>query len=301
VLSFHKVQLANPAAAALLQLCSFLAPDRIPLELLRDCATYWPASLQQAAADPLLFQQLIADLLKFSLVKRLVEEQALSIHRLVQAVQRDQMEVETQRQWAERVVRAINVVFPDHPHDMAVWPQCLRYLDQAQACHALIEHYGLAFVEAASVLNRTGLYLGDHALYAQAELLYQRTLSIVEQQLGATHPDTASSLNNLAHLYEAQGRYSEAEPLYQRALAIRELQLGATHSDTATSLNNLAALFHVQGRYSEAEPLYQRALAVCEQQLGQEHPWTQTVRKNYSFLLRTMRHEAEAKQLEESS
>ena len=75
-------------------------------------------------------------------MKRLVEDHAFSIHRLVQAVQIDRMELEMQRQWAERVVRAVNDVFPD-PQDMATWPQCLRYLDQAQACHKLIEDYGL--------------------------------------------------------------------------------------------------------------------------------------------------------------
>src|SRR5690242_8262567 len=131
-LSFQKVQQANSAAAELLELCSFLAPDRIPEELLRDGAAHWPTHLQRAIANPVLFQQLIEDLLKFSLVKRLVEEHALSIHRLVQAVQMDTMELEMQRQWAESVVRAVNDVFPKDLQDTTVWPQCQRYLDQAQ-------------------------------------------------------------------------------------------------------------------------------------------------------------------------
>jgi hypothetical protein len=38
LLSFQKVQQANPAAAELLELCSFLAPDHIPEELIRDGA-----------------------------------------------------------------------------------------------------------------------------------------------------------------------------------------------------------------------------------------------------------------------
>ncbi len=297
LLSFQKVEQANPAAAELLHLCSFLAPDRIPLELLRDGAVHWPASLQQVVADPALFQQLIADLLKFSLVKRLVEEHALSIHRLVQAVQRDQMEPETQRQWAERAVQAINTVFPDNPKDVASWPQCLRYLDQAQTCYALIEHYGFAFVEAVSVLNRTGFYLYDHALYAIAEPLYQRALAICEQELGTSHPNTATSLDNLALLYIAQGKYVEAEPLLQRALAIYEQELGTSHPDTATSLNNLALLYDTQGKYVEAEPLYQRALAIREQQLGARHPDTAQSLNNLAALYREQGKYAEAEPL----
>jgi tetratricopeptide (TPR) repeat protein/nucleoside phosphorylase len=283
-LSFQELQHRSPAAVELLRLCAFLAPDRIPDELLKDGAASWPASLRQAVADPLTFNQLLEELLKFSLVKRLVEERAFSIHRLVQVVQQDRMEPEAQRQWAERVVRAVNKVFPGNPHDMADWPQCLLYLDQAQKCHALIEHYGLAFAEAASVLSRTGTYLEVHALYTLAEPLYRRALAIREQQFGPEHPETASSLNNLASLYDAQGKYTEAEPLYRRALAIREQRLGTTHADAAISLNNLALLYYVQGRYSEAEPLYRRALAICEQKWGATHPLTATSLDNLAML-----------------
>ena len=296
-LSFQKVQQANPAAAELLHLCAFLAPDRIPEELIKDGAAHWPSLLKQAATDRFEFNQMIEELLKFSLVKRLVGDRALSIHRLVQAVQMDAMEPQTQRQWAESAVRAVNDVFPKYSQDTAAWPQCLRYLDQVRACHALIEHYGLAFVEAASVTNRTGLYLYDHALYALAEPLLQRALLICEQQLGAEHPDTATSLNNLAALYHAQGRHSEAEPLLQRALSIREQQLGAEHPDTANSLNSLALLYHAQGRYSEAEPLYQRALAIYEQQLGATHPDTAACLNNLAELSRVQGRYSEAEPL----
>ena len=97
----------------------------------------------------------------------------------------------------------------------------------------------------------------------------ERALAIREQQLGATHPDTATSLNNLAALYQSQGKYAEAEPLYQRALAIREQQLGPSHPDTATSLNNLAVLYTSAGQVC-AKPSHciMRALAIREQQFG---------------------------------
>lgn len=158
-LSLQKVRQANPAAAELLRLCAFLAPDKIPEELIRDGAKYWNATLKQAATDLFAFNQMIAELLKFSLVKRLVETQTLSIHRLVQAVQMDMIEPQMQREWAERVVRAVNAVFPKDPTDLAVWPQCLRYLDQVQRCHTFIEQYTLPLIEAANLLYRTGLYL----------------------------------------------------------------------------------------------------------------------------------------------
>ena len=272
LLSFQKIQQANPAAAELLQLCAFLAPDRIPEELLTEGATYWPPLLQKAAADLSAFQEMIAELLKFSLVKRLAEDHVLSIHRLVQVVQRDRMEQETQRQWAERAIRATNAVFPDDPDEMAAASQCLLYLDQAKVCSDLTEQYMLPLIEGADLLSRTGLYLYEHALYTIAEPLYQRALQIREQVLGIEHSDVANSLNGLANLYFQQGKYAEAENFYQRALRIWEQEVGKEHPDVADILYNLALVYSDQGKYEQAEPLYQRALWTWEQAFGTEHP-----------------------------
>jgi tetratricopeptide (TPR) repeat protein/nucleoside phosphorylase len=296
-LSFQKVEQTNPAAAELLRLCAFLAPDKIPEELIRDSSAQWDSPLRQAVADLFSFNQMIVELLKFSLIKRLAEDHVLSIHRLVQAVQMDMMEPAVQRQWAERVVRAVNDVFPDNPHDIATWPQCLRYLDQVQACNTLIAQYVLPLIEAANLLNRTGFYLAQHALYAIAEPLLKRALLIREQQLGAEHPATALSLSDLGALYQDQRKYTEAEPLLKRALLIREQQLGAEHPATAQSLNTLAALYQDQGKYTEAEPLLKRALMTHKQQLGTERPSTAQSLHNLAMLYKAQGKYTEAEPL----
>jgi tetratricopeptide (TPR) repeat protein/transposase-like protein/transcriptional regulator with XRE-family HTH domain len=270
-LSFAQVERTNPAAAELLQLCALLAPDRIPEELLAQGAAFWPTALQQAVADPLTFNQMLETLLAFSLVKRFAEDRLLSIHRLVQAVQLERMDVETQHAWRERMVRAIQAVFPVDPTDVAAWPQCLRYLDQVEACTALIQQHQLLLPEAAELFDCAGTYFLEHAMYPQAESLYQRALTIREQLMGETHPDTATSLHHLALLQRANGNYTQAEPLFQRALAIREQQLGPLHLDTAESLYGLARLYESHRAFVKAEPLFQRALAIREQQLGPFH------------------------------
>ena len=68
-------------------------------------------------------------------------------------------------------------------------------------------------------LNNLALLYDTQGRYAEAEALYQRSLTIREKALGPEHPDVAGSLNNLAELYRAQGHYAEAEPLHQRSLA----------------------------------------------------------------------------------
>lgn len=69
-LSFQRVEEANPAAADLLRLCAFLAPDAIPETLLFGKASVLPATLQPQAADPLAANATLAVLQRYSLVTR---------------------------------------------------------------------------------------------------------------------------------------------------------------------------------------------------------------------------------------
>jgi tetratricopeptide (TPR) repeat protein len=271
-LSFQQVEQVHPAAAELLRLCAHLSPDHIPEEVLTEAAPQWPSVLQEAVADPFTFNELLEALLAFSLVKRQAQEHLLSIHRLVQTVQLDRMAREEQHTWAERVVRAVHTLFPADPqNEITTWPQCLRYLEQVQACDQLIQAHDLHLIEAAELLNRAGTYLSEHASYSLAEPLFQRALAIGEQQRESEPLQVAASLNKLGRLYVEQGRYDQAEPLWLRALSIREEALGPQHPQVAASLNNLGILSDEQGRYEQAERYYQRALHIREQALGPHH------------------------------
>ncbi len=285
-LSFEKAERANPAAAELLQLCAFLAPDAIPEEIITQGATALGPLLQQVATDPFALDGVFAILRSYSLLRRNPDNKTVTIHRLVQAVIKDQMDTPMQRQWAERCVQAINCAFPDVA--FAHWPQCQRLISQVHACFTLIEKQNLASPEAARLLNQAGWYLRERALFAQAELLTQRALIISEQVLGPNHLDTATTLNNLALLAFSQARYPQAEPLYQRALTIRKRVLGPEHPDVSAILDNLATLYFYQGRSTEAEPLYQLALAINERELGPDHPNTATTLHNMALFFRSL-------------
>jgi tetratricopeptide (TPR) repeat protein len=281
-LSFQNVEQANPAAAELLRFCAFLAPDAIPEELFPKSAAKLGPLLEQIVSDLSSLNTAIRELFKYSLVYRDPEAKALSIHRLVQQVLKDQMDEETQRQWAERAVRAVNNVFPNPEYTN--WNTCRQYLLQAQVCIALIEQYDLLFTEAANLLIKMGQYLLQRGEYEQVESLQQRALAIREQVLGPEHEDTSVSLNELAVLYYKQGKYELAEPLYRRSLTICEKVYGSEHQQTSIRLNNLALLYNDQGKYEQAEPLYQRALAISEKALGPDHPTVAIRLNNLAFL-----------------
>jgi tetratricopeptide (TPR) repeat protein len=269
-LAFQKVAASSPAAADLIRVCAYLAPDAIPEEIFTEGTAELGENLSGVAANSFEFAQALKEAGRFSLIDRNPQKKMLDIHRLVQAVVSDGQDEAEQRRWAERAVRAAARAFPSP--EFPNWTQCERLLPHVQACAALIEEWDFAFQEAARLLTTAGYYLDGRARYGEAEPLYQRARAIYEKALGPEHPELATSLNNLAALYHAQGKYGEAEPLYQRARAIWEKALGPEHPNVATSLNNLALLYHARGKYEEAEPLFQRARAVREKALGPEHP-----------------------------
>lgn len=77
----------------------------------------------------------------------------------------------------------------------------------------------------------------EQGKFAEAEVLYKKTVTIKENLLGSMHPELALTLNDFAVLYARQDRFPEAENLYRRALQIRKTVLGENHPDYAQSLS----------------------------------------------------------------
>jgi tetratricopeptide (TPR) repeat protein len=294
-LSFENIEKASPPAAELLRFCAFLHPDGIPEEVFSEGAAELGPVLVPVGSDAFSLNSAISEILKYSLLRRDPNASTLEIHRLVQSALKQGMDETTQRLWAERAVRAVNLAFPEV--EFSTWAVCERLLPQAHACAELINQWVFEFPEVAGLLNRAGGYLSERGRYTDTAPLYQRALAIREKALGSEHPDVATSLSNVAALYNTHGQYAKAAPLYQRALTIQEKALGPQHPDVATSLHNLAVLYKTQGQYATAEPLLERALAIREKALGPEHPDVATSLHNLAVLYHNQTQYAKAEPL----
>lgn len=238
-LSVQKAYERHPLARDILNFCTFLQPDTIPEKLFHADGGF--------PFGTTLFHDGMAALLRYSLIKRHMQENVLSMHRLAQAVLQDTLAQEEKCLWIQRATRAVNVSFPD-PEFGGTWPQ-----QEWTACEQLV-HHGVQIVpfietaqitspEAGALLHKTALYLWNRKDFTEVESLYQRALQITQQLFGLEHPDVAASLNGLANLYYEQGRYAEAEQFYQQSLQMRECLLGLEHPDLVSSLNGLAKLY----------------------------------------------------------
>ncbi len=291
--NFDDVEAESPAAADILRISAFFAPDDIPLELIEKGATEISESVAAAMRTALTVNDVLEPLMRYSLIHLNEANATYGVHRLLQAIMQDAMTEPERRNWAEKAVKAVDGAFPD-VSDFYQWGACERFLPHGTHLAGVMDEFGLETAEAATVLNDCGHFLKERARYGAALPLLKRALAIREKALGSEHPDTAGSLNNLAELYSEQGEYGKAEPLYERALAITEKALGVEHPDMAASLNNLAALYYARGEYGKALPLFERALAIWEKALGGEHPLTATSLNNLAELYQAQREYAKA-------
>lgn len=109
-INLESIETKTPAAGDLLNLCAFLAPDDIPLDVLIAGEKHLPERLATAFADPLALDEMLEELRRYSLMER--SDNSLSLHRLVQAVVRDRLPVESQQTWCASAVQVINAAYP---------------------------------------------------------------------------------------------------------------------------------------------------------------------------------------------
>jgi len=225
-------------------LLGLLAPAPFPLELVQ-------AILE---LDEQIVWQALGSLVNLSLLRRPKQSYEVShplIHRFVteylssQAHATSSLSPETITRWRELLLDTLTTHFEQsNSYDGAALTLWYPHVLPLVSADHLTDQQRLT---AARLFNLVGFDTLTQGKYAEAEPLYQRALTICEQQLGANHPDTALSLNNLAKLYSVQGKYAEAEPLYQRALEIYELQFGQEHPLTQKVRRNYGRLLRTLG------------------------------------------------------
>ncbi|HET9920290.1 MAG TPA: TIR domain-containing protein [Ktedonobacteraceae bacterium] len=200
LLSFEKVERANPAAAELLYLCAFLQPDAIPEEIIIEGASMLGPILQPVAASPIKLKKAIAELLKYSLVRRDSKAKTLSIHRLVQLVIKDSIDERQQRLWAKRAIKAVE-----------------------RACNFREETLGSQHSDVAQSLSVLAYVYQAQGKYVEAESCYQRALAIYEDASASESPYLAGTLKNYADLLIKMKRSGEAAKLSERASEIEAM------------------------------------------------------------------------------
>ena len=273
--AFEDVQRTAPRAAGLLRLLAFCAPEEIPLRLLlqprpglagrfgEEVATV----LEPLLENPLAAGDAIAALRRYSLITPAADG-SVSVHRLVQAVTRDQMPAELASEWQRAAAALIDDAIPNDSNPPEAWP----------VCAALLPHAEMALADDSGGMGRIATYLGSSGSYAAARDVLQRVVDAREQVLGPEHPQTLTARANFAYWTGEAGDPAAARDLFARLAPVRERVSGIEHRDTLSARGNLARWTGEAGNPSAARDMFAELVPVFERVYGTDHPDTLTTR-----------------------
>ncbi|MBM3188673.1 MAG: tetratricopeptide repeat protein [Chloroflexi bacterium] len=279
--AMERAEAENPVAADLLRLCAYLAPEGIPLALLREGRKQVPEPLREALGDELALSAALRPLLGLSLADRAGD--TLTVHRLVGAVTRDRLPEEGRTRWATAAVELVDAACPGGNiyDDPDVWPTCDALLPQALAATAHAESLAVAPIATQHVLTVLGVYQQTRAQFREARRLFERAIPIAQATYGDEHPEVATVISNLGSVLRHLGELAEARRCFERVLEI----LNPDHPNYAGALNNMGLVLLDLGQVAEAGRRFERALPIFEKAIGENHPTIATLVKDLGLVL----------------
>lgn len=270
---------SDPAAVQLLAMCSVLAAENIPVDVMTRSPALMPDELAAAIRDEVNFEDAIRQLRRYSLMVR--EGHTVQVHCLVQAVVMDSLSVEEADVWRERAAAALQAAAPDGLESRERWPRWdvlvphIREIARAARSHPFSDAKFIDLTHAASA------YLVIRGQYSDAVALMRDSHALT----GAVAPSAddamvGRSLTLLGEAMEQQGMFKEALDAQERAVQI--LQTGAEPDDPwlARAMAGLGSVLTCHSGVSlwkpteleEAEARFVHALTVLTAAFGEHSP-----------------------------
>ncbi|GAA1034793.1 FxSxx-COOH system tetratricopeptide repeat protein [Virgisporangium ochraceum] len=264
--SIEAVTARSALAASVLAVLAWLAPDRLPADVLGPLAD-----------DPADLDRALTLLSSYSMITMAGGE--VSVHRLVQAVTRTDSDDEPRSQ----AIQILDAAVPDDPiANVAGWPRWVALLPHIDAAVENMppDHSDTTILHIA---DRAATFRQFQGQLGPAITGFEQVFADSRRVLGNDHPDTLTFRHNLAGAYEAAGRVREAIALHEQVLADSRRVLGDDHPSTLTSGHSLAYAYESAGRLDEAITLHERVLADYRRVLGDDHPHALTSRHNLAY------------------
>jgi tetratricopeptide (TPR) repeat protein len=281
----------TPLAVDVLRFGSFLAADRIPVELLME-----GLRAGEREIDERLFDEAVQALRQFSLVRR--DDPYLSFSRLVQTQVRGSAQQRGDAaMWLEAGLLALDRMFPtnDELTNPGAWPRAAALLPHLLVLTDQARDVQLGRATVGRLLCRAGSYLGiaERLPAARAanftsgasiepgarpagrspigrQALTAVTLladaqRILEEEHGRDHLDVSEAMAVLGQLHRVRGEYDEAIRLLSEAYQIVERLDERDSLIGAMRLIQLARAERDAGGVSSARKKFEEAAAVAEQ------------------------------------
>jgi tetratricopeptide (TPR) repeat protein len=332
-ISMRRLADAEPAGVELLHLCARLAPEPIPIRWFLDAPKVLTGGLTGVATDVLSWRNMLGRVEERGLAR--LAGEAVQLHRLIQAVLRDQCSGARNRADQHHAEALVAAAEPENdgsdpgswpawaallPHLLALDPATAGAGLRATACNAVwyllsrgayrtavgyaegwheawLASHGPDDLHRLRIANDLGSGYGHRGDYRRARHLHSEVLSRYRRVIGPDHPDTLSAANNLATDLDRLGQSDEAQALLEDTLGRYRNTLGPDHAYTLRTANTLGNVLSRRGDLAQARDLYRDTLDRRRKVFGPDHPDTLVSAHNLALALSALGYLKQAREL----
>ncbi|PSM38386.1 ATP-binding protein [Streptomyces dioscori] len=295
-----KFRETSPDSVQLLRLCTFFAPDAVPVGLLRGTpAAGLPPAVARLLTDDARWDGAVEQLRKYSVVRvehppQDLSNEFLTVHRMVHRTVRHDMSEQEYVDCAEVARRVLVGSDPDDPDRTELWH---RYAE-------LVPH-----LEHADLLSRTDPDVQEFVLHCLRYLYlsgeYDTGTRFAEQALEAWQGDQDEHSERLwdlghhyANLLRSMGAYRNSETVNRAAVEEHRATGGVREWRYLRAVGSLAADLRALGRYAESLHLSEEVCEGYTQLFGEGAPPTLGAENNRAVSLRLLGRYAEALEID---
>jgi tetratricopeptide (TPR) repeat protein len=299
-LSFEK---CNSDTSNLLRLLAFLNPDGILIEFLEAGISGVDEKLQQILPDSERFDLALSELERFSLIKRQGDDKnsKIVIHRLVQAVIKDEMPSDVFLYMTEAIMKLCDSAFPhwntSASMDNEIRLKCRKFQNQILTPLSDIPSINSAVI--GNLSYRFGMFLDQDGKYRESEELLTKAISVFEEVVGSDHRDTFRAKSGLGLIFVNQGLSAKAISLLEPLLEVATRLLGDEDLDVLEMKRRLAWAYQDLNRMEDAVKLGKEVLEARTRLLGEEYPDTLRIMSNLAWMYYVQGNLGDAVKLEE--
>ncbi|WP_420036718.1 FxSxx-COOH system tetratricopeptide repeat protein [Streptomyces sp. cg28] len=269
-LSLDRLAQEHPAARQLLEVCALMAPEPIPLSLLRGGRNVEVSpELDPVLRDPVLLARATRELSKFSLIRLDHKRGTLQMHRLMQSVLANGLDEAAEAQVRRAVHQLLATAKPGEGASPELWPAYQALLPHVQASGAVRS----SDPWVRDLVQDVVFFLYYWGAHDTAMNMARQAWTVWQAQSGDDDIMVIRMAKLLAFMLGKFGSQEEALRLSEKAL--EQSRSGQVpDEELVSSLSQMAFSLRCQGDFEAARALDDEGLTMARRLFGPDDPVT---------------------------
>ncbi|MYW64023.1 tetratricopeptide repeat protein [Streptomyces sp. SID8379] len=296
-ISLERIAENNPGARQLLDICACMAPEPVPLSLLRGSrGINITPELDLLLRESIKLSRAIRDLNQFSLVRLDLRADTLQMHRLLQNVLLAKLGPDDRERMRDAAHQILSAAKPGHYASSREWPAYQALLPHVLTADAVRS----TDTWARELVYDTVMFLYYWGAHESAVDLARQAWRTWLEVSGEEDIHVIRMSKTFAFCLRVVGQVEESIPLNERALEVCR-RIDVDVEDLIDSMVSLSDGRRYQGRFQEARELDQEAAERARTLFGPEDPTTLRAVHSWGVSLRLCGEFQEAKALDEET